>query len=143
MKKILKICLFAVIIFTTILFSGCNLKGCNFKYNQKQTRFYYGDFVYTYANGTGASRTSNKGKNVIILELSNEGEQKDTIIIPEEIDGKPVIQLGMAGFMWCTKIGIEHYDGYGKMLALYFPKTILALGGTINAKIFLIFLMIF
>ena len=116
MKKILLTCLSAVILITTIIFSGCN-------FTREPTRFEYGDFIYTYTNITGAMRTSKKGEYVVILELTDEGKQRDTIIIPEEIDGKPVIQLGMTGLGY----SYSPQNGNQKFTRMYLPSNLLCI----------------
>ena len=61
-----------------------------------------GDFTYCYVRDADQNSRSTKanGKYIAILELTEKGQQKGTIIIPETIEGKTVILIGMSGLFW-------------------------------------------
>ena len=60
---------------TVSLLGGCNLFRFNFHTS--------GDFMYTL-----------NGQYAIILQFSEQGKEKEVIIVPKEIDGYPIVQYG-------------------------------------------------
>ena len=71
-----------------------NAIGDTFKEGPKMT---YGDFVYCYVTSADSNRRAKSASNIAIIGLTKEGQQKETIVIPETIEGKPVILIGMSG----------------------------------------------
>lgn len=68
------------------------LHSCIFPdYNYKEHLITSGDFKYI------EGRYPNDEGYVYLIELSEEGLKKDTIVVPLEIDGKPVKGLGYSG----------------------------------------------
>lgn len=61
-------------------------------------------FVYCYVKSAGASRATANGDYVAVLELTELGKQQKTLIIPDNIDGKPVVQIGMSGLGYSYSI---------------------------------------
>ena len=118
-KKVLSLIL--ICIFTCGLLAI--LSGCNFKFpdntDYKRT---YGDFIYSYIQSPGMPRTDKNGKYVVIRGLSEEGEEKDIIIVPEKIDGKKVVQIGFETF------GVDEMPD-GKYSKIYLPKSIISIRG--------------
>ena len=81
--------LFLLIIFVISLF-GCGCKKIEYKV--------YGDFVYdiVYLNDEGHEVIAAKGSPsfVRIYGLSEEGQQKEVIVVPKMIDGYEVKEIG-------------------------------------------------
>lgn len=118
MKKKIVFSLMAITSLILMIFSGCDFR------NNEQTEFESGDFIYTYVNRAGANGMLSEGKYIAILQLSEEGKKKETIIIPEEIDGKPVVQIGMTGMAY----SYSTLDGNTKFTRMYLPSTLLCVG---------------
>ena len=114
MKKILTIGL-AVLL---MLCMSISLIGCDLKREEPKLRRYE-DFWYYYVKDTEDNRPAISGDYIAIVDLTEEANQKDRIIIPETIEGKPVVSVGMAGFMALYDIGAG--ANYTK---LYLPKTL-------------------
>ena len=85
----------------------------------------YGDFHYCYVSKADSRHKTYKEKavGVNILTLTDEGEQKETIIIPESIDGLPVIAIGMRhNDILGGKTSLKSYQAaYDK---IYLPTTV-------------------
>lgn len=77
-----KLFLLTVICFSTVLLSSCRRSNDPFKSKVS------GDFVYSHR------QVANAHENVAIIGLSEEGQAKETIVFPTEIDGFKVQQLG-------------------------------------------------
>ena len=90
------------------IFTSCGLVGKAFEEGPTMRTEY---FTYCYVTGPGASRPAKaeKGNFVCILELTLLGKKQERLIIPVEIDGRPVIQIGMQGFYWRTTLGRGDY----------------------------------
>jgi len=92
-----RIIVFVFLVFFTgyslLCFSSCNLKE---KY--KETFDIYGDFLYRiiYLDEDGKEIAKNKGISefVRIYGLSEEGQQKEVIVVPKTIDGYAVKEIG-------------------------------------------------
>lgn len=126
MKKFVSILLSLLCVSEIFAFDGCS-------FLEDGPWMNYGDFYYCYINHAGDSRPRKSGKYIAVLELTEEGKTKETIIIPDEIEGKPVIQIGM------TRLGYM-YDLQGRYNNLYLPKSLLwPLGSYIygDTKLFL------
>ncbi len=111
-KRLISSCL-CFMALLMIMVSGCKKEG---KY------FIDGDFLYCYIN-EAEGRAVDDGKYIAILEVSKQGEQKKTLIIPEEIDGKKVIQIGYRNKVFmgsCYYLETEN----SKFNKLILPKTI-------------------
>lgn len=81
--------------------------GCSCKFNPKNYWLKSGDFLYT---------AINDNQDVVIKNLSDEGEQKEIIVVPEFIDGKKVVSLGL------VNIGLPNYQWKSeKLKRLYIP----------------------
>lgn len=120
-----------ILIFTSlmlIILSGCALlDNCSFNSSEIYAS---GDVLYCYIDEVGG-RSRIRGKNVAICDLTNKGYEKEIIILPDELDGKPVIQLGHCDFMYQSSIG-----SYTQKI--YLPPTILGIAGDVGGKLFLI-----
>ena len=79
-------------------------------------------FVYGCINKAGSKRIVSNGENVVILELTELGKQQERLIIPDYIDNKPVVQIGMVRFGRNT--GIKGGARYKK---LYLPINTLSI----------------
>lgn len=110
MKRILSYCAMLVTAILCIFsLSACNLAG---------ERMTYGDdLIYCYIPRSGHGRAEQSGDYIAVLELTEKGKQKDTIVIPDYIDGKPVVQLGMQGLGYLDKLS---YDS--SYTSIYLPK---------------------
>ena len=109
-KKIVSIVLAILVLFS---FSGCI-------FGKAGPKLGYGDFVYCYVDDAKSSHREFKEEatGVNILELTEEGQKKETIIIPENIDGLPVIAIGMSGLGWGYSIKGGDFDN------VYLPATV-------------------
>lgn len=123
MKKnveyIVKLILLSILIFCSSL--GCS--GCvDFEPEYKV----YGDFLYevVHYNENGIEVIEEKGVRsaIRIMGLSEEGKQKEVIIIPEYIDGLRVEELGKS----ITFMGTEGvWEGNNTLEKIYIPFNIL------------------
>jgi uncharacterized repeat protein (TIGR02543 family) len=97
-----------------------SLAGCTLF--EQGPKLEYGDFVYCYVKQAKSDRRTFKkyAKGINILELTEEGQKKGTIIIPENIDGLPVIAIGMGGLGWGTEFG-------GQYQKIYLPCSLLTI----------------
>lgn len=112
-------CIFAGV---CLISTGISLVGCKdfFKFMEEVPKLRkYEDFWYYYVKNAKANRPALSGDYIAIIDLTEEADQKDRIIIPETIEGKPVVSVGMAGFMFMYDIGDS--ANYTK---LYLPKTL-------------------
>ena len=75
MKKVLKGCSALMLALVLVLASGCN--------PNYRPEFEYGDFI---------CREWIEGK-IYITDLSEQGKQKRVLIVPEEVNGKPVVTI--------------------------------------------------
>ena len=127
MKKLISVLLAALCAGGAVALYGCSDVG-DIMYN--------GNFSYGYISYAGAARRSKDGDYVVILELTDDAKTKDTIIVPDEIDGKPVVQIGMGG------LGYSYSILYGSTFTnLYLPKSLKTMTNHIeynNRKIFII-----
>ena len=89
--------------------SACTPSGEKMTYGE--------DLIYCYIKSTGDVRSQQSGDYIAVLELTEKGKQKETIVIPDYIDGKPVIQLGMEGLGFSYKLCY-----YGNYTSIYLPK---------------------
>ena len=94
-----------------------SLAGCTLF--ERGPKLEYGDFVYCYIRDSNHNRPAVSGDYIAIIDLTEEGDKKDRIIIPEIIEGKPVVLAGMGGFQYLYDIG--NSANYTK---LYLPKTL-------------------
>ncbi len=124
MRNFLKITLCILVSLIIISFSGCKLvedligRAIVSCVPKEGPLLYYGDFEYCYVNSASDNRKRQQGEYVAILGITKSAMQKETIIIPETIENKPVILIGMRGFKWEYDID----DGiYNK---IYIPNTI-------------------
>ena len=95
MKKIMTVILSILMIIITIF----SFSGCIFEEGPIMT---YGDFRYCYVWDADQNTRSKNGDCIAILGLTEEGKQKEIIIIPETIEDKPVVLIGMEGMAWGT-----------------------------------------
>lgn len=106
-KRIISILLSILSISVMFTFSGC----------KSGKEMVYGDIVYGYINDLGDLRLQISGDYIIITGLSYKGEKKETIFIPDKIDGKKVIGIGeMSG------LGFKYTIAYGSWKWCYLPK---------------------
>ena len=93
------------IIMLFLLFSILLIYGCSC--NPRDYWLKSGDFLYT---------AINDNQDVVIKNLSDEGEQKEIIVVPEFIDGKKVVSLGL------VNIALPNYQWKSeKLKRLYIP----------------------
>ena len=85
-------------------------------------RIVYGDVVYCYVDSADSNFRVHEADYIAILGLSEEGSKKKTIIIPETIEDRPVILIGM------ERIGRVD-DIYGKYDKIYLPNTLQNING--------------
>ena len=93
--------------------------GCTF--NQEEPKYMkYEDFCCCYVADAYAKNSITKkyATGVNILELVEEAKEKETIVIPETIDGLPVIAIGMGGLGWTL-----YLQGYYNKI--YLPDSVL------------------
>ncbi|MDE7087622.1 MAG: hypothetical protein K2O67_05470 [Clostridia bacterium] len=136
LKHVIRFLIFFLLSLTIVFFSGCKFTDCIEDEIGKQLVKLFewegesmkqGDFVYGYINNDlGSYWLYKEGKNVTVFGLTKEGKQKETLIIPDEIDGKPVVQIGR------TAIGPANYvklrlDG-GKYTRVYLPSSFMFIG---------------
>ena len=134
MKKIKKFLTIGLAVFLMLCMS-ISLFGCDLLREEPKSRKYE-DFWYYYVKDAKSNRPVVSGDYIAIIDLTEEANQKDRIIIPETIEGKPVVSVGMAGFMSGYDIGAR--ANYTK---LYLPKTlqrIIVKAREFDAKIFFI-----
>ena len=106
-------------VFAGVIAFGCCLGFAGCKEGPILTS---GDFVYCYVNRAGSNYRLSKDRatGVTILSLAGDAQVKEIIVIPESIDGLPVIAIGMSGMAW--GYGLVH-DG-ARYSKLYLPKTL-------------------
>lgn len=127
MKRLFKIILSIIsTVATCASFSGCSLTSCSVDFskldsNHPEGLLEQGDYQYNYIAGPDPVRRLKDGPYVAILGLTESGKEKKTLIIPEEIDGKPVIQIGMSVTLVC------HYGLSGSYRRVYLPSTLLSI----------------
>ena len=117
MKKIKKLLTIGLAVLL-MLCTSISLVGCAFNNEEPKLRKYE-DFWYYYVKDAKSNRPVVSGDYIAIVDLTEEANQKDRIIIPETIEGKPVVSVGMSGFMALYDIGAG--ANYTK---LYLPKTL-------------------
>jgi uncharacterized repeat protein (TIGR02543 family) len=108
-------------VFAGVIAFGCcfGLAGC-----KEGPILTSGDFEYCYVNRAGSNYRLSKDRatGVTILSLAGDAKVKEVIVIPESIDGLPVIAIGMSGMAW----GVDINNGiYTK---IYLPKTLITTG---------------
>ena len=109
------------------LFSGCFV---DLIFPEADMQRVYGDFIYSYISSPGSQRTAKNGQYVVVRELTDEGEEKDVIVVPEEIDGKKVVQTGFHAFAVSDMLA-------GKYSKIYLQNTVLVVFGVnVSAKAF-------
>ena len=134
MKKIKKLLTIGLAVLSMLCMS-ISLFGCDLLREEPKLRKYE-DFWYCYVTNAKSNRRAISGDYIAIVDLTEEANQKDRIIIPETIEGKPVVSVGMAGFMALYDIGAG--ANYTK---LYLPNTlqrIIVKAKEFDAKIFFI-----
>ena len=122
MKNIKKVfSLILICIFTCGLLAI--MSGCSLLIPKADNKRVYGDFIYSYIGRADSPRTEKNGKYVVIRGLSEEGEEKDIIIVPEKIDGKKVVQVGFSTFGVSDSL-------WGKYSKIYLPKSIVSISSS-------------
>ena len=93
--------------------------GCSFQSTEEPAK-QFGDFWYCYVRDAQSNRsvTKEKAVGINITNLVEEAREKETIIIPESIDGLPVIAIGMGGIGWTN-----YLQGYYNKI--YLPNSVL------------------
>lgn len=118
MNKLFKnVAIIMAIVSLLTLFSGCI-----FKRRPDPYEFVSGDFICRYTNSADSIGGEEDGEYVFIMMLTGEGKKKLTLIIPEEINGKPVIKVGHSDGM--GMFGFSCGISSGKYRKLYFPPTL-------------------
>ncbi len=131
MKKTSKLILTLLTTAAITSLSSCDL------FNQDYETRISGDFLYKYIKSSDAKITYEDGDYVAIYELSTEGLTKDTLIVPDEIDNKPVIKIGLPGSESTRNI----FTGSPSFTSLYLPKSLEVMGChslCTNKKLFII-----
>lgn len=131
-KKIISVILS---IFLALTFCGCSFVGkhivsCIGEMFEEAPGFTYGDFGCCYVRDAQSNRATSKENavGVNITALVGEAREKETIIIPESIDGLPVIAIGMGGLGWECRLN-------GKYCKIYLPDSVIDIrqvSGTLN-----------
>lgn len=112
------------ILFTMLSITGIALlSSCDLFKQDYETRI-FGDFMYKYIKSSSAKITYEDGDYVAIYELTEEGKTKETLIIPNEIDDKPVIKIGMPGSANTRNI----FSCGGTFTSIYLPKSLETMG---------------
>lgn len=118
MKRIKKLLTIGLAVLLMLCMS-VSIVGCAFQSMEEPAK-QFGDFRYCYVSDAESNRSVSKEKavGINILGLVEEAREKETIIIPESIDGLPVIAIGMSGIGW------THYlQGYYNKI--YLPDSVL------------------
>ena len=121
-KKIISVILS---IFLALTFCGCSFVGkhivsCIGEMFEEAPGFTYGDFGCCYVRDAKSNRATSKDNavGVNITALVGEAREKETIIIPESIDGLPVIAVGQEGLGWMRYLK-------GKYRKIYLPNSVI------------------
>ncbi len=120
MKKLAAVCAAIMLLFTGSIITGCELGPKIYE---------EGDFKYFISERTVTNETG-KRKNVkeIGLDgLTEEGKQKEIIVVPSEIKGFPVTSLSRGGWFWAEGEETELDSGMlesENLKAIYLPKGI-------------------
>ena len=125
-RSVIKICIItvaaivvavhnALIIFAIVGFVRCARWKPSDEYET------YGDFLYSVAyfdeEGTQVSKKKGVSSGIMIQGLSEEGQEKETLVIPEYIDGINVVQLGKQG------IGRKYFES-DKLKKVFVPFSV-------------------
>ena len=114
MKKLLNTFISLILIITCFCFSGCYLFN-------REPAFDYQDFVCCYVRDAeslyGTSKEKATGVNV--LTFIEKDKEWDRVVIPNFVDGLPVIATGMKGLGWMCSL---RNDGYYKKI--YVPSNL-------------------
>jgi hypothetical protein len=121
LKIFVRVTILLVVVIVVFLFATCNSADCS---SNKGEIMEFGDFKYCYIDKAGSSVMLKDGKYVAVLELTKQGKDKETIIIPDYIDDKPVVQIGMKGIEFYYSIG------YGIYNKVYLPCGIKSINDT-------------
>ncbi len=119
-KKLAAVCAAIMLLFTGSIITGCELGPKIYE---------EGDFKYFISERTVTNETG-KRKNVkeIGLDgLTEEGKQKEIIVVPSEIKGYPVTSLSRGGWFWAEGEETELDSGMlesENLKAIYLPKGI-------------------
>lgn len=94
MKRIFK----RIVGFFSMVILMISTSGCSDLWGQGPV-LTYGDFYYCYLGNVDSMNRAIKesAKGIGILGITEVSQKKKTIVIPESIDGLPVIAIGMAG----------------------------------------------
>jgi len=145
MKKFISIIIAVMMIASSVFcFSGCSCiedyigtlikKSCEDV--EPVPKMEQGDFIYRYVKSADQNHGSYKAnaKYIAIVGLTEEGEKKKTLVIPEKIEGMDVILIGMSGLAWSEDLG-------GTYEKIYLPKTLQRERNSISfatSKVFLV-----
>ena len=104
MKKFL-----SMILSILLLFSVC---GCSFSFKDHPLpdySFTYGGFKCCYVTKATSNQAVKKeyATGVNVFGLIGEAKEKETIVIPESINGLPVIAIGMEGLGWSESLKVN------------------------------------
>ena len=112
-----------ILIFAVVVCAGIGLVGCK---NETKIKT-YGDFTYSVeyydVNGVRVAKEESVRSGIIIQGLSDAGEKKEIIVVPEYIDGIKVEELGSS--LW---FGAGVWSS-GKLKKVFIPFTVLIYGG--------------
>lgn len=112
-------CLAVLTLFSCV---GCDIGKDLKELFQEEPTFTYGDFECCYVTSADSNYSIKKEKaaGVNIFGLVDEAIEKEIIVIPEMIEGLPVIAIGMKGLSWSKSLkndGAEYHK-------IYLPKNI-------------------
>ncbi|MBR2341350.1 MAG: InlB B-repeat-containing protein [Clostridia bacterium] len=120
MKKLKKILSILLSCFLMLCMSvGC--AGCSFKeLFAEEPTFTYGDFRCCYVRSAESSFSVRKdiATGVNVFDLVEDAQEKETVVVPENINGLPVIAIGRGGFGWTNFLR-------GRYKKIYLPSTLL------------------
>ena len=117
LKKLLSILLSCLLMLCMSV--GC--AGCSFKeLFAEEPTFTYGDFRCCYVRNAESSFSVRKdvATGVNVFDLVEDAQEKETIVVPENINGLPVIAIGRGGFGWTNFLR-------GRYKKIYLPSTLL------------------
>ena len=121
--KIKKLLTIGLAIMLTVCVS-VSFAGCSFSFKDTPTpdySFTYGDFKCCYVTSATSNRAVKKESavGVNVFGFVEDKKNRERVIIPETIDGLPVIAIGMGGLAWSKTLRQE--STYAK---IYLPRTL-------------------
>ncbi len=124
MKKLLRLICLILTITCICNLAGCNLISCDLrdcKLLKPEPTFNYQEFKCCYIRGAETQGRTSKANatGVNVLTFIEKDKRWDRVVIPNFIDGLPVIATGMNGIGWMDSV---RYDGYYDKI--YIPSSL-------------------